>query len=172
MRTAKKLALSAVFCALGVVILYLGALTGVLDLSACAMTCFLGVILVLEYGGAWPWMTYLATGILALLLLPDKNAALLYISLAGPYPMIKQALERTRLPNAVVWVCKIVIFNLALAVVEAVSFFILNIDIEGIWLEVLLFAVGNVAFVLLDIVLTRFIVIYRVRLRKKLRFFR
>ena len=58
------------------------------------------------------------------------------------------------------------------AVVELVSFFVLNIEVEGIWLEVALFVMGNVAFVLLDIVLTRFIVIYYRRLRPRLRFFK
>lgn len=172
MKRAKRLALCSLFCALSVVILYLGSLIGVLDLSACALTCFLGVILVIEYGGFWPWLVYIATGVLALLLLPDKSCVLLYVTLAGAYPMVKQMLEKTHLPGALVWVLKLLIFNVALAVVELVSFFVLNIEVEGIWLEVALFVMGNVAFVLLDIVLTRFIVIYYRRLRPRLRFFK
>ena len=169
-KRTKRLTLCAVFCALGVVLMYLGVLTGVLDISAVVFTSLLNVIIVIEYGGVWPWMVYGVTGILSLLLLPDKYCAVLYIAFAGYYPMLKEKLEKY-LKKWLAWVLKLIGFNIALAAVEVIAFFVLNVETEGYIVEISLFLLGNLIFVIYDFLLTRLITLYLYKFRKHFRFF-
>ena len=52
-KKSKKIALCAVFSALGVVLLYMGAVFEVLDLSAAAIASMLCVVIISEIGGIY-----------------------------------------------------------------------------------------------------------------------
>ena len=99
--------------ALGVVFLYLGAIIEVLDLSLAAFSSLLVVFAVIELGGYWPWLVYLVTGLLALLLLPQKFGAVVYLLFTGYYPMVKRFAE-SRLPRLLALALKWATFNLSL----------------------------------------------------------
>ena len=86
----RRLALCAMLSALGVVILYLGSLIEILDLSLAALAPIFVIYVAIELGGYWPWLVYLVTGLLALILLPQKFAAVVYLLFTGVFPMIKQ----------------------------------------------------------------------------------
>lgn len=144
----------------------LGSIVEVLDLSTAALASMLLVFAVIEIGGFWPWLTYTATGLLALLL-PLKTAAIFYL-LAGYYPLVKEKLERIR-SRVVSWIIKIVGFNAVLALCFIIIKYVLILPdaLDGLtWLA---FPIANVAFVLYDIALTRIISYYILILRHKLR---
>ena len=154
--------------ALGVVILYLGAIIEVLDLSLAALAPILVIYVAIELGGSWPWLVYLTTGLLALLVLPQKFGALVYLLFTGLYPMVKQWAEK-RLPRLLTLAVKLGSFTLALGVawliLRAVAVpldFGLPLAYVGIFAEI--------TFLLYDFVLTRFISIYVYRWRQKIRF--
>lgn len=170
----KQLALSGIFAGLGVVLLLLGALLQVLDLSAAAIVSLLIVVAVIELSPAYPVLIYLVTGLLALLLLPDKLTAIVYLLITGYYPIAKLYLER--LPQVLAWLAKLVVFLLALSATLGVGVWLLSVDLSfagtklagfGAWVVTGLYLVGGVVFVLFDILLSRFATIYMHRLRKR-----
>ncbi len=155
-------------CALGVVILYLGSLIEILDLSLAALAPALVIYVAIELGGHWPWLVYLVTGLVALLLLPQKFGAVVYLMFTGFYPMVKQWAER-RLPRLFALVGKLVVFNLSLAVAWLLIRLLAFEFSAGVPLY---YAVAflELTFLLYDFVLTRFISIYVFRWRSKFRF--
>lgn len=163
----KRLALCAILSGLSLAVLYIGALSGIFDLCAVIVGALCTAFTVLEIGGIYPWLTGAVTGVLCILLLPDKFVALEYIALGGLYPILKSFLERLgKLPS---WVLKLVYFNCALTVCVLVSAYVLHSEefTSAAWY--ILYGVGNVFFVIYDVALTSFISIYVLRLRKRLK---
>ena len=72
-KQTKYLTVSAMLAALGVVLLSLGAMVEVLDISVAVLASLLTVYAVIEMGGAYPWLIWLVTSVLSLLLLPQKT---------------------------------------------------------------------------------------------------
>ena len=90
----KRMVVAGVLVALSVIILYLGSAIEVLDLTMSAIVSLLVVVIVIEMGYNYAWLTYLATSILSLLLLPQKTPAIFYTCFMGFYPIIKSYVER------------------------------------------------------------------------------
>ncbi len=167
-KKSKKIALCAVFSALGVVLLYMGAIIEVLDLSAAAIASMLCVIVISEIGGAYPWLLYAVTSILSLLLLPNKFGALIYTFMAGYYPMLKAKIEQ--LPSkGLRLVLKIAFFNLSMTVIIAAAKFAFALPGLTKGYIIALYAIGNVTFIVFDIALSMLIRAYFVKYRKMLR---
>lgn len=166
----RRLAVSAMLSALGVVLLYFGALIEVVDISMAVIASLLCVFAVIEYSGVYPWLIFAATGILSILLLPNKTPAAMYIAFFGFYPIIKEKLER--LPKVICWVLKEIIFNASLAVMIVLAIFVFTIGgVEvGLGYIVAFALLCEVAFVLYDIALTRLISFYFFKLRSRFRF--
>ena len=156
----------AVLTALGVVVLSLGTLFEVLDLSAAALAGMLTVVVVIEVGGFWPWLVWAATGLITLLL-PLKTAAVFYLIFAGYYPILKEKIERLR-SQLLQWAVKLFMMNAALTAVILVTKYLLMLPDDTLEMTWLLYLLGNVAFVLFDIALTRLITLYIFKWRKKL----
>ncbi len=166
-KSTKRLTLCAVMVALGVVILSIGSLFEVLDLTTSAFAAMLVVLVVIEIGGFWPWLVYASTGLLALLL-PLKLAAAFYLLFAGYYPILKEKIEKLR-SRFVQWAIKLAMMNAALTVAILAGKYILMIPETELDFTWMLYPVGNAAFILFDIALTRLISVYVYRWRKKLR---
>ena len=156
--------------ALGVVLLTLGAFVEVLDLSMAAIASLTVVFAVIELRGKYPYLVYLTTATLSLLLLPSKTPALLYALFAGYYPMLKAVLEK-RFSRPVSWLFKILVFNAALALIVLGSVKLLWLG-ELVWQPwyVLVFPLGTAVFCLYDVALTRLITVYLWRWRGRFRF--
>ena len=167
MKKNRLLATSALLSALGVVILLMGSISQVLDLSMAVITSIIIIYAVIELKGAWPYLIYAVTSVLSLLLLPDKFVAMVYAAFAGYYPILKFILEK-RLPRIPEWIIKIVVFNAALSVVVFVSTHLLHIPAEEISFGWLLYLGGNVVFVIYDLALTNLISFYFFKLKKRL----
>ena len=93
---AKDLARSSICAAVGVTALYLGS---ILPTARASMLCVssLGTAFVaMRCRTRWALGCYAVTGFLALLLLPEKALALLYLLLPGYYPVVKLRAERFR----------------------------------------------------------------------------
>ncbi len=172
-RNIKLLALCSVLAALGVVILFLGSMFELLDLSAAIFASLLITVAVIEGGSYWPWLTYAVTAVIALLLLPIKFAAVAF-TLSGYYPIVKEKLEKLK-NRPLVWTIKLVIFNLALtALLFVLKAFLPGVDISlvpgaALINYIVLYLLGNSIFVMYDILLTRIVTFYILRLRDKLK---
>ena len=165
---ARRLCVSGVLSALGFVIMYLGALSGVFDLCAVVVGALCCVFAVIELGGQWPWLVAIVTGTLCLLLLPDKFAALEYIALGGLYPILKSYLEK--LPKILSWGLKFAVFNVMLTVCLLLAKFVMGIGDDWVRFSPVVYLLGNAFFLLYDVALTRFISFYLFKLRKTTNF--
>ena len=166
----KYITVSAMLSALGVIIMAIGAFVEVLDLSTAVLTSMLCIYAVIEIRGSYPWMIWLVTSILSLILLPIKTPAVFYALFFGFYPILKEKLER--LSGFVSWILKLVIFHLSVGVMWGAFKLFIPSALEDMgmgWMLLALYALGLVCFVLYDIALTRLITFYLFRLRKLFR---
>ena len=152
----RRLAVSAVMAALGVVFLFLGSLVQVLDLSMAAIVSLFVVFAVIEIRGPYPFLIYAVTSALSLLLLPTKTPALVYVLFVGYYPMVKSVLEG-HLPRAAAWVVKVLIFCAGAAAAVFVAGKILLMDLSWLFVNWWVFLLLVPIFLLYDIALTRLI---------------
>ena len=90
----KKLALSAVLCALSVVLVLLGGLFDIFDITAAALASGAVAFAVVELKGKYPVLIFLVTAALSLLLFATSTAAIYYAAFLGYYSMLKPLLER------------------------------------------------------------------------------
>ena len=169
MSNARKLALSAILSALGVALMFAGSVAQVLDLTGAAVASVIVIYAVIELGGVWPYLIFAVTGGLALLLLPDKFAAVAYVLFIGYYPIVKSAAER-KLPRIAAWILKFALLNAALTGIIAAMRFLFHSAETEISFTPLVYALCNVAFLVYDIALTRLISFYYARLQKRFRF--
>ena len=175
----KKIALSAILSALGVIFLAIGSLIDVLDLSSAAIAGFVIVISVIEIQGKYPVLTYLVISVISALTLPNKLPAVFFIFFAGFYPIFKAYVERFH--YIIAWIVKFSIFNVFLGImILSVKFlsakgFLPSFDNMTFFkyfngnFKFILFAVANIAFLLYDIAMTRIITLYIIKIRKLLK---
>lgn len=172
MKRVRVLTVTAIFSAVGFLLLYLGSLAEILDLAVVMFVSLFVTFAVIEFRGPWPYLIYAVTGTLALLFLPNRFTAVEYLGFGGIYPVIKYYWEKLpRLPS----VCgKLASFNLL-----AVALFFIGTRLFGLqipyggWYYAALWLLANVTFVFYDILLTRLIIRYcrsfRARILKLLR---
>ena len=170
--TTRRLTLAAVAAVLGVILLALGSLVQVLDLTMAVLASLLVVLGVIELGGKYPYLIYAVTAILSVLFVTPKTAPLVYLLFAGYYPILKAKLER-HFSRPVCWVIKTAIFNIALFACAFVLFKFFTSEIPPEWIPYwwALFFLTPV-FWLYDVALTRLISAYLFRWRERLRFFK
>ncbi len=181
----KMLTASALLSALGVALLFVGALFSTLDLSMAALASFFCLFAVLEMRGIYPWLIFSVTGILSVVLMPYSMVGWFYLLFFGFYPIFKDKVERLKKPIS--WAIKITVFNFLLLLITTVVFFLFFGDTEG---KTIIDALGyifgteelgiiftagtyllaNVTFVVYDFALTRLIILYYFKIRKKLKF--
>lgn len=166
MKKTRKIAIAAILSALSVVILLLGSIITVLDMTAVALASLLIMLAVIEIGGAYPYLIWLVSGVLSLLLLPDKFGAVLYFAFGGIYPIFKAMFER--LHYIVTWVLKFSCFNVMLIIMIIVIKFVLGLPDTGLGFTLPVFALCNFTFFVYDIATTQLVTLYLVKFRKML----
>ncbi len=163
----KALTLSAVFSALGVVILSLGSLFELFDLTLTAVASLLIALAVIEIGSFWPFLIYAVTGVLSALLLPNKFPAVVYILFGGLYPIFKEMFERQH-SMLIRWLLKLSFFNTALLLIILVSSYLLHLEDTGMAYKVSVIAMGNLCFLLYDLTFSKLILLYLIKVRRML----
>ena len=160
----KRIAAASIFSALSVIILSLGSVIEVMDLTLCAIASVFVVLSVIELGYYWPFLVYAVTGILSALLLPNKFPAVVYLLFAGLYPMFKAAFER--LHYVIGWLLKFSFFNTTLLLIIFITVYVMRLEDTGLEYTVILLLLANVTFFLYDFVLTKLITLYLIKLRR------
>ena len=166
-KKTKSIAFSAILSALSVSFLYLGSVIEVLDLSTAALTSFLVVFAVIELGGAYPYLIWACTSAISLLLLPNKLPALLYLFFAGIYPILKALFERYR--PLFSWSLKMSSFFIMLFGAYLAARFVFLLPEVSYAYDIVFVVLATLAFVLYDIAMSKIILLYLVKLRKRLR---
>ena len=108
----KRITVCAMMAALGVVILYFGALVSVADISMAVIASLLCILATIEYGKPAAFSLFFATAILSVVLLPQKSPAIMYALFVGYYPILKETIEKRK--RFVAWILKEIVFHIAL----------------------------------------------------------
>ena len=166
MKNAKRVAFCGVMTALCVVILTVGALSGVGNYagSMLAGICLLPVGW--EWGRKTELVLWISVSLVGAMVIPDPETILLFAAFFGWYPVFRASLDR--FPLLLRIFLKLLIFNLTAVGCEILVMKVLAPETEEAWILLLLLILGNVAFFLYDAVLPRIELLYRVRLRKLL----
>jgi hypothetical protein len=162
---ASRVALGGILAALSLLLLFLSALLPTGRMAMVAVAGLVPAAGVVSGGLACGFLSYGAAGLLGLLLLPDKGCALLYAVFFGLYPMVKSAVERLRkLPLELL--LKLLFFNAALTVLLfGFSALLLPLLPEHLQGNLVIYLVGNGAFLLYDYGFSKLITYYAARLR-------
>ncbi len=161
-----KIALTGVFSALSLVIM---TATGLFPFATYALPAVAGVMFVpvmVEYGGKLAFSCFLASAVLSVLLVPDKEAAMMFIALLGHYPITKGIIERVK-SRVLEYILKFILFNgvvlliySVIAELFGVAALLEGMDDLGRYTGLILLVMGNFVFFLYDIGLNRIIRIY------------
>ncbi len=168
--SAGAVALGGTLAALAVVLMLLGGIIPI-GTYCCPILASLLLIPVLDACGtrlALAW--YGAVALLAVLLCPDKETAAVFVFF-GYYPICKPFLDRLpRLPRRL---CKGLLFNLSVVVMYALLIFVLGMAAlgeefrqTGTAMLILLLVLGNVTFVLVDVLAGRLTLLYQAKKKK------
>ena len=165
---ARQIALSAVLGACSLVVLYLACYmpSGRMGMTAAAGLFPAAAVTSCGFGAGF--LCYAGTAVLAMLLVGDKNVALLYLLFFGLYPLIKGWIEkRDRLPLELVM--KLAIFNLyAVLIFSGLSGLLTGMLPASNLPPTILLVIGNVVFLLYDYGFSKVLTFYRLRVDRVL----
>ncbi len=170
MKQSSKCAIGGIVSALSLVLMISVAIVPFLTYALPAMAGLLIVFIVVEIDKKWAFGVFAAVGILAFLLVHDKEIAMMYIALFGYYPILKSVLE-SKMPKAVSWILKIIIFNVTMVAAYLVLIYLFGITVDeidefGKFAVPMLLGTGTLAFIAYDVCLSRITAIYTARWRK------
>lgn len=171
MKQSVKTAFCGMVAALGVVLLLLQGLVPVASIAGPALAGCLLVPVVAEAGLPWAFGTYGVTAVLALLVAPDREAALIFLLFFGYYPALYAVLGRIR-KKPLRYAAKLLVFNLAAVAEALLALFWLGVPLEslaifGDFTPATLLLLANVVFVLYDFALEGLIAMYFQRLHRR-----
>jgi len=157
--------------ALGTVMMVVGAVLEVFDLTICAMASLLVVFVFLEIGSYYPWLVWICTSLASALLYPQSLMWAEYALIFGIYPLIKAYIEK--LPRWSWLIVKLVYINAVIWGLVGICEFLLKTvfpffeGIDGeIW-YVILYVLMNISFLAFDLFITVMVRFYIIKLRPR-----
>lgn len=173
-RRTHQTALCGVLAALAVGIMMLGGLVPFATFCCPLLASLVLLPAMDECGSAMAVGLYAVIGILSLLIAPDKEAAFLFVFI-GYYPVLRPKLSRIRL-RPVRAACKLLVFNAAVLAMYNLLLSVFRVgeltaefEAYSRWMLAGLLALGNLTFLLFDLLLSRLTALYQRRLKPQLR---
>lgn len=173
MKNTKQIALGGIIAGLSLVCMMLSAVFPMAEYACPALAGIFLVALVIEFNKKTATIAYVAVGLLSLIILANKESAILFIGFLGYYPIIKSVFEQRR-SRAVEMLLKFGLFNMAVILSYFVMVNLLGMAIftenMGNFYYIALFgllAVANVTFFIYDIALTRLISMYITKIKPR-----
>lgn len=165
-RKSSQVAMGGLAAALCLLLMFM---TGMIPFATYALPALAGVVLiavVAENGFKTALVVYAAVSLLSLAVVPDREAALMFIFFFGYYPAVKELIEKLRFAP-VRLVIKYLLFNVSMIVAYWVVIHVLGIAeiLEsfgdfGKYSPYVILALGNVVFAVYDYALTNLIYVY------------
>ncbi len=170
MKQSSKCALGGIVAALSLVLMISVAVIPFLTYALPAAAGLLIVFIVMEIDKKWAFGVYCTVAILGILLVPDKEVAVMYLAFFGYYPILKAIIE-SKLPKAFGWALKILSFVATMLIsyylmIKFMGVTVDEIDEMGIIAVPLLLGLGTAAFIIYDIALTKLVILYSMKWRK------
>ena len=176
----RRMVTCAILCALSTVMLGIGTVLEIIDLTAAAMAAVVILLIYLCYGARYALLSYAVTGVLGAVLLPQSLAVWSYVGLMGYYPVIKSRLDR--LPRVLGWIIKILLFAVVMGLCLVVFHFLvfggegsladsfLRLFDEEEGKTLMAWGVLGLSFftyVIFDLLLDRLHIVYELRFRRR-----
>lgn len=155
--------------ALGAVLMRLGVMIEVLDLTVCALASLMVVFIYLEIGSYYPWLVWICTSI-ATALTGAGIVAVEYFLVFGIYPLLKSYVER--LPKWSWILVKLAFINSIIWILFLISEYIIGMNFFGEEtpvMVVVVYVLMNVAFIAYDLFLTTMVRFYYIKVRPKIK---
>jgi hypothetical protein len=147
---AGRIALTAMLAAFSLTFLYGASLTPSGQLGLVAAAGVFPAAALVSGGYAAGFLCYAASALLALVLVPDKGGAVLYLLFFGIYPLVKHLIEKLRI-RVLEWMCKLILCNAALGLFLRFLRALLLAELPAFFgISWVFFLAGNAAFVLYD----------------------
>ncbi|MEG1857224.1 MAG: hypothetical protein RR216_00690, partial [Pseudoflavonifractor sp.] len=163
---AGRVALVGILDALSLVFLYLSSISPLGQLGIMALAGLMPVAAVVSGGFPAGVFCYATTGILSLILVPNKGNALLYLLFFGAYPLVKYLNEHIK-KRPIEWLCKLAFFNVTLGIAWFSMRAVLLAGLPELFAQVwVLYLVGNLVFIIYDLGLSKLIAFYVTRIEK------
>lgn len=173
-RKSWTMAYCGMAAALCVALMLLGAVIPIAMFIAPAVAGFLIATVCVECGRTMALTAYAAVSLLALLFVPDKEVALIFVFLLGYYPLAKPKFDRIR-PALLRVLCKLLLCNGAVLAMYGLLFLLVpagsvaqELRTTALAGAALTLAMGNVAFLLYDRALHNMLLLYRLVWQPKL----
>lgn len=150
---SKRLAHCAMTSALSILLMLVLGFTGVGTYAAPLLASLLLVPVQERWGTGTALTVWLAVGLLALLLVTDRELSVVYLTVFGWYPAARPPL--LRLPNPFSLLLRLGIFNTAVVLTYAALLTVMGMGetLGGPLAIALMLLMGNISFLLEDLVL-------------------
>lgn len=174
MRRSKKLALSGMMSALGVVFISVGALVPTLDMTASALSSLIVALVYVEIGAPYVHLVWICTSLLSFIFFPGSTVWLVYFLVFGFYPILKAYIERA--PRAFWFLLKLIYSNITFLLLFYLSELVFGLPliteeslfgISGTPLLIIAIIIMNIAFTAYDMLITVMLRIYLFRFRER-----
>ncbi len=170
MNNTSLTALGGIISALSVFVMFLSGVFPFLTYVIPALSGLILIVTVREAELKWSFFIYCAVAILSMLVVADKEAAIMYTFFFGHYPVVRELFER-HLKGVFKPVAKFALFNASVVLGYLVIIYIFAIPIEGLdefgkYTVPILLGMGNVIFVMYEYILSNLFIIYDKRWHK------
>ena len=164
-----------VMCGLSIVLMLSGSIIPFATFCAPAMSGLLLMPVAVECGMRLAWVCYGAISALAVLFVPDKEMAAIFVFLFGYYPLLKAYIQR--IPGrGLQFLVKAGFFNGAVLAMYGMLLFIFPMPslVEEFaqtaqWMLAALLVMGNVCFWIYDVALNNVLHVYVLKMQPRLR---
>ena len=166
---SRRIALCGMLCALAVVLMNLGSLVPLATFCTPLLAMLALLPIMEEFGPRLGWAAWAAVSLLSLLLVSDRETAFVYVFF-GWWPMVRPKVAAIR-SRAVRTGLKLLACNALIGLLYGVVLRFLGLTSDLLEatkvMNAVLLALGNVTFLLLDMVLGRMTLVWRRKLRKR-----
>lgn len=170
MKQSSKCALGGIVASVSIVLMMLIAVFPFMEYALPAAAGALIIFMVIETDKKWAFGVYCSVAFLSIILVPNKEIAIMYLAFFGYYPIIKALIEEKT--SAIVGlIIKTAIFVAAMVSSYAFMMKFMGVTIDeteefGKYAIPVLLGMGTVAFVLYDFALSKIVMLYLMKWQK------
>ena len=171
MNNTSLTALGGVISALSVFIMFL---SGIFPFLTYVIPLFAGLLLIVtvqEVDLKWSFFIYSAVAVLSLLIVADKESAVMYACFFGYYPIAKKILD-SKFSKVISWILKFILFNFSIVAGYLGVIYVFSIPFEemeefGKYTALVFLGLGNIIFVMYDFMITNLSIIYNRKIHSR-----
>lgn len=165
MKSTSLTALGGILTALSVFIMFLSSVFPFLSYALPALAGALLLVIVKEADNKWATMIYVAVSILTFIIVSNKEATIMYIFFFGYYTILKFFLEEKFSNKLIIWILKLITFNISVILAYLVIIYVFAIPFEemeeyGKYSVYILLGLGNLTFIIFDYALSKLSILY------------